>query len=31
MCSVANLVCVVENAEGHLNTIMRELQELARS
>lgn len=31
VCSVANLVCVVENAEGHLNTIMRELQELARS
>lgn len=31
VCSVANMVCVVENAEAHLNSIMRELQELARS
>ena len=31
VCSVANLVCVVENAEGHINSIMRELQDVARS
>ena len=31
VCSVANLVCVVENADGHLGTIMRELQDVARS
>jgi len=31
VCSVANMVCVVENAAGHLGTIMRELQDMARS
>lgn len=30
VCSVANMVCVVENANGHLGAIMRELQDMAR-
>lgn len=29
-CGVANLVCIVHNAEGELNSILRELQEVAR-
>ena len=30
VCSIANLVCVVENAEAQLNQVMEELRELSR-